>query len=237
MNLREVLRKFGGVGLNINAVRTYAKQMFIALKHLKDCGILHGDLKPDNILVNEHMNQIKLCDFGSAGRLTECEITPYLVSRFYRAPEIMLGLKYGESADIWSLGCVLYELYTGKILFSGKDNNEMLKLMMEVKGAFSKKCLRKGEFHSKYFDEDFLFQSKRVDSLTGQELTEKVAILKPTIDLVALLTQANTQGPLSEKDRKKVTQLGDLLLKIFELDPTKRLSVVDCLKHPFVKDD
>ncbi|KAK6116353.1 hypothetical protein DH2020_049815 [Rehmannia glutinosa] len=89
MNLREVLKKFGrNIGLKLTAVRAYAKQLFIALKHLKNCGILHCDIKPDNMLVNEAKNILKLCDFGNAMFAGKNEITPYLVSRFYRAPEI-----------------------------------------------------------------------------------------------------------------------------------------------------
>lgn len=89
MNLREVLKKYGkNVGLHITAVRSYARQLFRALKLLKKCQILHADIKPDNILVNESKLVLKLCDFGSASDASECEITEYLVSRFYRAPEI-----------------------------------------------------------------------------------------------------------------------------------------------------
>lgn len=89
MNLREVLKKYGkDVGLSIKAVRAYTQQLMLALRHLKKCNILHGDIKPDNILVNDTRLFLKLCDFGSASYATDCEITPYLVSRFYRAPEI-----------------------------------------------------------------------------------------------------------------------------------------------------
>lgn len=94
MNLREVLKKYGkDVGLSIKAVRSYTQQLMLALKHLKKCYILHADIKPDNILVNETKLYLKLCDFGSASLASDCEITPYLVSRFYRAPEIS---KLGE---------------------------------------------------------------------------------------------------------------------------------------------
>lgn len=89
MNLREVIKKYGkDVGLNITAVKVYAKQMFIALRHLRKCNVIHADIKPDNILVNESKTTLKLCDFGSASLVSENDITPYLVSRFYRAPEI-----------------------------------------------------------------------------------------------------------------------------------------------------
>ena len=85
MNLREVLKKYGkNVGIHIVAVRSYANQLLMALKLLKRCNIIHADIKPDNILVNETKSILKLCDFGSASLVSENEITPYLVSRFYR---------------------------------------------------------------------------------------------------------------------------------------------------------
>ena len=106
INLREVLKKFGrDVGINLKAVRAYAQQMFLGLSLLRKCNILHADLKPDNVLVrilstvscgdhtdlfkvNESRNMLKICDLGSASDASENEITQYLVSRFYRAPEI-----------------------------------------------------------------------------------------------------------------------------------------------------
>lgn len=89
MNLREVLKKFGkDVGLNIKAVKIYAQQLLLSLSLLKKCNIIHADIKPDNILVTDSKNTLKLCDLGSASDSSENDITPYLVSRFYRAPEI-----------------------------------------------------------------------------------------------------------------------------------------------------
>ena len=93
MNLREVLKKYGrNVGLHIAAVRSYTHQMLLALKLLRKCNILHADIKPDNVLVNESKIILKLSDFGSACSVQENEPTPYLVSRFYRAPEISKSL-------------------------------------------------------------------------------------------------------------------------------------------------
>uniref|UniRef100_A0A8C2D3G6 Serine/threonine-protein kinase PRP4 homolog n=1 Tax=Cyprinus carpio TaxID=7962 RepID=A0A8C2D3G6_CYPCA len=140
MNLREVLKKYGkDVGLHIKAVRSYSQQLFLALKLLKRCNILHADIKPDNILVNESKTILKLCDFGSGSHVADNEITPYLVSRFYRAPEIVIGKLYDYGIDMWSVGCTLYELYTGKILFPGSSNNHMLKLAMDLKGKMPNK--------------------------------------------------------------------------------------------------
>uniref|UniRef100_A0A8C4Z691 Serine/threonine-protein kinase PRP4 homolog n=1 Tax=Gadus morhua TaxID=8049 RepID=A0A8C4Z691_GADMO len=140
MNLREVLKKYGkDVGLHIKAVRSYSQQLFLALKLLKRCNILHADIKPDNILVNESKTILKLCDFGSASHVADNDITPYLVSRFYRAPEIIIGKPYDYGIDMWSVGCTLYELYTGKILLPGSSNNHMIKLAMDLKGKMPNK--------------------------------------------------------------------------------------------------
>ena len=133
MNLREVLRKYGKeVGLHIKAVRSYTQQMLLALKLMKRCGILHSDLKPDNMLVsclappsspplphptplhpqqvNESKLMLKICDFGSASFVDDAEITPYLVSRFYRAPEISEStaagsLLLGSPCGLQSVAC------------------------------------------------------------------------------------------------------------------------------------
>lgn len=128
---------------------------------------------------------MKLCDLGSASDASENDITPYLVSRFYRAPEIscvislpkdanaylyillVLGVPYDPSLDIWSIGCTLYELYTGKILFPGRSNNQMLLLMMELKGRFNGKMIKKAKFGDLYFDDMGGFESVETDRLTG----------------------------------------------------------------------
>lgn len=174
MNLREVLKKYGkNVGLHIKAVRSYTQQLLLALKLLKKCGILHADIKPDNILVNDSHLVLKLCDFGSASKITDNEITPYLVSRFYRAPEIILGLPYDAGIDMWSAGCTIYELYTGKILFSGKSNNQMLKCFMDLKGKIPNKIIRKGQFKDQHFDSNMNFLSHEID-----KITERVSTLR-----------------------------------------------------------
>jgi len=180
MNLRELVKKYGrDVGLNISAVRQYAEQLMIGLHHMHRCKVIHADIKPDNILVNDRHTIVKFCDFGSAMYAGDNDITPYLVSRFYRAPEIILGLPYDHALDMWSVGCVLYELFTGKILFPGRTNNEMLKLMMSFKGPFSKKMLRKGAFSENHFEGETLddFSSLEEDPITKKPVSE--ALLFP----------------------------------------------------------
>ncbi|XP_062132343.1 serine/threonine-protein kinase PRP4 homolog [Drosophila sulfurigaster albostrigata] len=234
MNLREVLKKYGkNVGLHIKAVRSYTQQLFLALKLLKKTGILHADIKPDNILVNENNLILKLCDFGSASGISENEITPYLVSRFYRAPEIILGIPYDYGIDTWSAGCTIYELYTGKILYSGKSNNQMLKFFMDVKGKIPNRIVRKGQFREQHFDQSCNFLYHEIDKLTEREKIVVMPVVKPSRNLQQeLIADQN----LPDDQHRKVTQLKDLLENMFALDPGKRISLNQALMHPFIQE-
>ncbi|KAB8291317.1 hypothetical protein EYC80_010001 [Monilinia laxa] len=233
INLREVLKKFGNnVGINLRAVRAYAQQMFLGLTLMKKCNILHADLKPDNILVNEARNMLKICDLGSASDATDNEITPYLVSRFYRAPEIILGMKYDFAIDIWSIGCTLYELYTGKILFTGRSNNQMLRSIMDCRGKFSVKMLKKADFAGIHFDDMLNFRSVEPDKLTGKDVVKMMAFAKPSRDLRTRLISAS-KG-LTDVEQKELTLFADLLERCLALNPEKRITPTEALKHPFI---
>ena len=78
----------------------------------------------------------------------------------------VIGNKYDYAIDLWSVACTLYELYTGKILFAGKTNNEMLKYMMELKGKMPHRMARKGMFKDKHFDSSFSFRYSEIDRVT-----------------------------------------------------------------------
>ncbi|CAG8982793.1 hypothetical protein HYALB_00001074 [Hymenoscyphus albidus] len=233
INLREVLKKFGrDVGINLRAVRAYAQQMFLGLSLMRKCNILHADLKPDNILVNESRNMLKICDLGSASDASENEITPYLVSRFYRAPEIILGMPYDFAIDIWSVGCTLYELYTGKILFTGRTNNQMLRSIMDCRGKFTTKMLKRSEFAHIHFDELANFRSVEQDKLTGKDTIKTLSFAKPSRDLRTRLMSAS-KG-LTEVEAKELTLFADLLDRCLALNPEKRCTPAEALKHPFI---
>lgn len=234
MNLREVLKKYGkDVGLHIKAVRSYTQQLLLALKLLKKTGILHADIKPDNILVNESKLVLKLCDFGSASYINDNEITPYLVSRFYRAPEIILGITYDYGIDMWSAACTIYELYTGRILFSGKSNNQMLKFFMDVKGKIPNKVVRKGAFKDQHFDNNCNFLYHEIDKVTEREKIVVMSVVKASRDLQSELIAGQA---LPTDQLRKVTQLKDLLEKALAIDPAKRISLNNALTHPFIQD-
>ena len=101
---------------------------------LKEHSIIHCDLKPENILLTDSKaKSIKLIDFGSSCFESE-KVYTYIQSRFYRAPEVMLGIPYTEAIDMWSFGCILIELYTGFPIFPGENELDQMGLIMEIKG-------------------------------------------------------------------------------------------------------
>ncbi|KAJ4257351.1 U4/U6 small nuclear ribonucleoprotein prp4 [Fusarium torreyae] len=237
MNLREVLRKFGNnVGINLGATRAYAYQIFVALAHMRKCSIIHADLKPDNILVNESRNVLKICDLGTAIDKTDAatahmDITPYLVSRFYRAPEIILGIPYDYAVDMWSIGCTLYEMYTGKILFAGDSNNQMLKAIMEIRGRFTPKLFKRGQLSAAHFDDKGQFVSIERDKVLGKTAVRTMAMVKPTRDLRTRLMAAS--GGMSDAETRDLNHFIDLLEHCLTLNPDKRIKPADALRHPF----
>jgi dual specificity tyrosine-phosphorylation-regulated kinase 2/3/4 len=107
-------------GLKATRVKEFTKQIVDALVFLETKDIIHCDLKPENVLINEQGDKVKLCDFGS-GCFTKDQVYTYVQSRFYRAPEVVLRIAYSPKVDVWSLGCIVFELFTGQPLFPGQN--------------------------------------------------------------------------------------------------------------------
>ncbi|XP_032519521.2 serine/threonine-protein kinase PRP4 homolog [Danaus plexippus] len=235
MDLRSVLKKYGKHhGINIKALTSYSRQLLLALRLLKKIGIVHADIKPDNILVNEKKNVLKLCDFGSASKIKEHEPTPYLVSRFYRAPEIILGIPYLHSVDVWSAACTIYEMATGKILFMGGSNNKMLKCFMDLKGRFPSRIIRRAKFKDQHFNYNNNFLLHKTDEFTGKDKFVEISNIITNRDLYKELKKGY-KNP-SSYEEEKITQLKEMLEKMLTLDSNFRVSATDCLKHPFIQD-
>ncbi|KAJ2460954.1 U4/U6 small nuclear ribonucleoprotein prp4 [Coemansia sp. RSA 2424] len=237
LNLREIVRKYGrDSGLSLQAVRVYATHLLLALDLLRRCDIVHGDLKPDNCFVSEQRNNVKLGDLGSASDVSENEITPYLVSRFYRAPEVILGIPHDCAIDMWSLGVTLFELYTGKILFPGKSNNHMLRLMMEARGHFANKMLRRGQLWSQHFEDSggnmMDFVSRSHDRIANAEIVQRMVFTKPVLDVKTRILQATPTGSTAEETQLAL-QFASLLDRCLELSPDKRATPMEALRHPF----
>ncbi|KAH7286584.1 hypothetical protein KP509_32G013900 [Ceratopteris richardii] len=119
-------------------VKLYTYQVCRALAYIHGVhGVCHRDIKPQNLLVNPHTHQLKLCDFGSAKILVKGEQNiAYICSRYYRAPELIFGaVHYTTAIDIWSLGCVLAELLLGQPLFPGENGVDQLVEIIKVLGT------------------------------------------------------------------------------------------------------
>uniref|UniRef100_A0A673MDI1 mitogen-activated protein kinase n=1 Tax=Sinocyclocheilus rhinocerous TaxID=307959 RepID=A0A673MDI1_9TELE len=119
-------------------------QMLCGLKYIHGAGIIHRDLKPGNLAVNQDC-ELKILDFGLA-RHAEAEMTGYVVTRWYRAPEVILNwMHYTQTVDIWSVGCIMGEMFNGKTLFKGKDYMDQLTQIMKVTGTPSPEFIEKLE--------------------------------------------------------------------------------------------
>jgi len=118
-------------------VKTFLYQMLRALKYIHSANVIHRDIKPQNLLVNLDCN-LKVCDFGLARGLegSQQALTEYVVTRWYRAPEILLGVEdYSKAVDVWAVGCVLAELLLRKPLFHGQDTVDQLQLIIKGLGT------------------------------------------------------------------------------------------------------
>ena len=146
-NLYDLLRSNAYMGLSELLVRRITAQLLVSLAFIKKHQVIHCDLKPENVLLRvNNRSSIKLIDFGSACFL-ENRLYTYIQSRFYRAPEIILGAAYSFPIDMWSLGCLVAEMLSGRPLFHGEDEQEQLQSIMEVMGlppeAVLKDCSRR----------------------------------------------------------------------------------------------
>lgn len=132
MNLYELIKKNKFQGFSLALVRKFAHSILQCMDSLYRNRIIHCDLKPENILLKQPgRSGIKVIDFGSSCYEYQ-RVYTYIQSRFYRAPEVILGGKYGMAIDMWSFGCILAELLTGYPLFPGEDEGDQLACMMEV---------------------------------------------------------------------------------------------------------
>lgn len=152
MNLYEVIHRNNFIGCSQSLTRKFAIGILHCLKLLYENQIIHCDLKPENVLLrHQGSSALKVIDFGSSCFANRCSYT-YLQSRFYRAPEIILGLSYGTPIDMWSLGCIVAELLTGTPLFEGDDQYDQLACIMEVMGVPPMRMIMSAKLRDMFFD-------------------------------------------------------------------------------------
>ena len=152
MNLYEFIKAHDFRGFSLKMIRRFTKQLLSSLILLNGHKVIHCDLKPENVLLAHPLHsEIKVIDFGSSCFENE-KVYTYIQSRFYRSPEVILGMSYGMPIDMWSLGCILAELYTGYPIFPGENEQEQLACIMEVFGPPEKHLIEKSSRKKLFFD-------------------------------------------------------------------------------------
>eukprot|EP00928_Gymnodinium_smaydae_P053358 TRINITY_DN37368_c0_g1_i1.p1 TRINITY_DN37368_c0_g1~~TRINITY_DN37368_c0_g1_i1.p1 ORF type:complete len:692 (-),score=217.09 TRINITY_DN37368_c0_g1_i1:211-2286(-) len=240
-DMRFALQKYGqGGGLPLPTLAQYARQMFLALRALRRLKVIHADLKPDNLLMTMNKAEIQLCDFGAGFHVSEQVKTAYLQPRYYRAPEIMIGLPYDTQIDLWSAGTTVFELATGRILFTGRSNNQMMRQMIDVCGGFLARFTVDGEFSKKHFNDAGEFLHRDPESITGEPTPTPARLPRPRRSAAAIL-QATLTTPSAGVERtthdKWVSQLGELVDQCLRTDPLERIQPEQALELPFFRKD
>ncbi|KHN32349.1 Mitogen-activated protein kinase like MMK1 [Glycine soja] len=133
-DLHQIIRS--NQGLSEEHCQYFLYQILRGLKYIHSANVLHRDLKPSNLLLNANCD-LKICDFGLARVTSETDfMTEYVVTRWYRAPELLLNSSdYTAAIDVWSVGCIFMELMDRKPLFPGRDHVHQLRLLMELIGT------------------------------------------------------------------------------------------------------
>ena len=163
--------------------------------------------------------QVKICDIGNACWFNN-HFSSIIQTRQYRSPEVILGINYNETSDIWSLACIIYELITGEFLFNpisgenfGKNDSHLAKFM-EVCGKMPRNFVERGEFWKKYFDKKG--KLKRIDNINYINLKNNLVL----------------NHHLKENEAQA---LWDFLKPMLEYFPEKRISARELLRHPWLK--
>ena len=133
MNLYQYHKSKNLMPLPLVTMKNFTEQILRGIEYYHSLGILHCDLKPENIMLNDDQSKVKIIDFGS-GCFSNKRVFTYIQSRFYRAPEVIMEVGYDNKIDIWSLGCVLAEMMMGRPLFAGRDEIEQIVAIIEVLG-------------------------------------------------------------------------------------------------------
>lgn len=205
--------------LSDDHIQYFIYQTLRALKSMHSANVLHRDLKPSNLLLNSNCD-LKICDFGLARSIALLEdnfgfMTEYVATRWYRAPEIMLTFQeYTTAIDVWSVGCILAEMLTGRPLFPGRDYHNQLWLIMEVLGTPN-------------MEDYYNIKLKR-----AREYIRSLPFCKK----IPFQTLFNDMMSNSNTNYDPINPLAiDLLEKLLTFNPTKRITVDNALNHPYLK--
>jgi len=214
-------------GLSLRMVRKMTHQILCALVTLKNLKIIHSDLKPENIaLAQPNRPRLKLLDFGSSCFIADSHLNqfPYIQSRYYRAPEVLLGTGYSCSIDMWSLGCIIAELYLGRPIFEGSNSVTQLYCIIEVLGMPTDHVLRNAVHLNRYFNR------VGVDD-QGHTVLDPVVKNHPfnsTSLKEIIATKKEPNNPLH------LQYFTDIIARMLDWDPNNRITPIEAINHNFI---
>ncbi|RCK67050.1 Serine/threonine-protein kinase ppk15 [Candida viswanathii] len=254
-NLYELIKQNQFQGLNMRLVKIISKQLLQGLHELKSFQMIHCDLKPENILlVTGDAPQIKVIDFGSAC-FSRSTVYSYIQSRFYRSPEVILGLLYTESIDMWSLGCIVGELFLGLPLFPGTSEYNMLykivdmigpppfHMLLHAKNALNffkkipgKTADDKPNYVLKSYEEYCQFLEQKKGKPAHEKENKNYFKHKALRDIIMnyRLPSKKMTNSMVEKEMQEREFLVDFLTKVLNWNPLERLTPQEALKHPWL---
>jgi len=207
---------------SIGRLQKISKQILTALQYTHSLRLIHCDLKPENILFKSYSRcEVKVIDFGSSCFVDD-HLSSYVQSRSYRAPEVMLGLPYDQKIDLWSLGCIIAELWTGYVLFQNDSVQSLLARVLGILGTFPYHLMTKGKYVPQYFTQD----GQLYQEIEGPPCPERGRRLH-------LLVPKKTS--LRQRLRTDNEAFLDFLEQLLQLDPTKRPTAAEALRHPFLQ--
>ncbi|XP_061841652.1 homeodomain-interacting protein kinase 1 isoform X1 [Nerophis lumbriciformis] len=245
-NLYDFLKHSKFSPLPLRHIRPILQQVATALMKLKSLGLIHADLKPENIMLVDPLRQpyrVKVIDFGSASHVSKAVCSTYLQSRYYRAPEIILGLPFCEAIDMWSLGCVIAELFLGWPLYPGASEYDQIRYISQTQGLPAEYLLSAGTKTSRFFNRgpDSSYPLWRLKTPSEHEMEMGIKskearkyIFNCLDDMMQVNLSTHLEGTdmLAEKaDRREFI---DLLKRMLRLDADKRITPTKTLGHPFV---
>ncbi|XP_037047096.1 dual specificity tyrosine-phosphorylation-regulated kinase 2 isoform X1 [Bradysia coprophila] len=214
INLYELIKKNNYQGFSLSLIRRFANSIVKCLRLLFQENIIHCDLKPENVLLKQRGScSIKVIDFGSSC-YSQKKVYTYIQSRFYRSPEVILGLSYGTPIDMWSLGCILAELYTGYPLFPGENEVEQLACIMEILGVPPEDLINTATRKRLFFDARC--SPRCVTNSKGKKR-------KPGSKTLAQALRCN--DPL----------FNDFISRCLEWDPKKRMTPDEAVTHEWLQ--
>ncbi|GMH56960.1 hypothetical protein TrRE_jg5612 [Triparma retinervis] len=247
LNLYELLKNTQFRGVSLNLIRKFAKQILRALDFLSqpNVNIIHCDLKPENILLRSpRRSAIKVIDFGSSCK-SDKKMYSYIQSRFYRSPEVMLGISYSVAIDIWSLGCILVEMHTGEPLFAGSEQFDQMRKLIEVLGMVPTEMIEKSPANSRnqFFDQvpgkkEYKMKANPPQSRNGKSSSRHYHQMESRS--LSEIVGAETGGPRGQRLNEEghtpthYSVFVDLVSKMLAYDPAERIKPSEALLHPFI---